>query len=141
MASILGGGGNTNILPGRGLINPAFVIKIVPATDELQQPKNSSRKNPNDDFLSNLVAGDEVDFKQNGKDMSGAVHRITKNALGDVVFVIVIDNNGHTHKVNATAVHSRKKYSDDSSNDDLVSSPAIFNESKWLSFSEYINMQ
>lgn len=136
----LGGrSGSTNILPGRGLINPAFVIKIVAATDDMQQQKSSSRRNPNDDFMSNLSIGDSIEAKKNGEDISGTVRRIIKNSIGDVVYVIVSDDSGKKHKVEATGISARKKFPKNSDTDRLTSSPVLFNESKIVSFGEFKN--
>lgn len=134
----LGGLNSTNILPGRGLINPAFVIKIVAATDDMQQQKFSGRRNPNDNFMSNISVGDSIDAKKNGEQISGIVKRVIKNSLGDVVYVIVLDNNGKSHKVEVTNLSIRKKFPKNSDTDRLISSPALFNESIIVSFNEFI---
>ena len=59
MANLIGGnaGGNAggmatgSIMPGKGLVNPAFRIKLIPATDKLQQPAGPPRPNSADDYL------------------------------------------------------------------------------------------
>lgn len=137
----LGGGGSTNILPGRGLINPAFVIKIVAATNDMQQKTGSSRKNPNDDYLSNISVGDEVDAKVKGETISGSVQRIIKNELGDVTYVMVSDEKGETRKIEATELQTRKRYRKAPEDEAAISSPAVFAESRVLLFNEFINNQ
>ena len=134
----LGGRTSTNILPGRGLINPAFVIKIVSANDDMQQPRGDNRNNPSDDFLSNLSVGDDVDGKSDdGKIISGSIQEIIKNLLGDVTYVIVTDSKGKTHRLPSTTLQIRKKFRNDTDDDEeLTSSPAIFAESV-LCFSEF----
>ena len=125
-------------LPGRGLINPAFVIKIVPATDILQQQPSTGRDNPKDDYLDNLDIGSEVVAKIGKEEISGTVQRIVKNELGDGIFAIIIDSNGKVHKIEGSRI---KKVSASSSNNDkarLVSSPAIFNETRFLSFDGFL---
>jgi hypothetical protein len=135
----LGGANSTNLLPGRGLINPAFVIKIVPATDALQQRKGQGRDNPNDDYLSNCKAGDYVDTKVKGKDISGMIERIIKNSIGDVTYVIIKDSHGETYKVGATKIVPRKVFSNPE-DAEHTSSPALFAESRFFSYSQFINI-
>ena len=127
---------NSSVMPGRGLINPAFVIKIVSATDELQQKNSSGRDNPNDDFLSSLKTGTDIEAKVDDKKITGTVSTVIKNAEGDVILVKMIDTNGKTHKIEATSIVKRKKFGDDN-RDKLTSSPAIFAESKFLCYSEF----
>lgn len=128
--------GTGALLPGRGLINPAFVIKIVPATDELQQKPSGGRNNPSNDYLDNLKVGDQVKADIGKRTIVGAVERIIRNNLGDGVFVMVIDARGKTHKVEGSRISKSRSATDDD-DDRLVSSPAIFNESKVLSFSQF----
>lgn len=136
MSAYLGGSSNMNILPGRGLVNPAFTIKMVAATDSIQQPAGGGRNNPNDDYLSNLSTNDSVFAKVDGKEISGNISRIIKNSEGDVIYVVIIDNKGDQYKVEATAIKKRKNFRRSDNDDSLVSSPASFNESV-LSFQEY----
>lgn len=125
-------------LPGRGLINPAFVIKIVAATDNLQQQPSSGRDNPNDDYLDNLKAGSTVKAKVDGKLITGAVQRIIKNELGDCTYVIVMDKRGKVHKIESTLINKIRKPSLDDDRAKMTSSPAIFNENKFFTFNEFI---
>lgn len=136
----LSGKVSSNILPGRGLINPAFVIKIVPATDDLQQDRVCGRPNPSDDFLSNIATGDNVSFRKDKDVISGKINRIVKNSIGDVSYVIIIDETGETHKVEASRITARKNFKDDSNDDKMLSSPAVFNESI-LSFSSFLKYE
>lgn len=119
------GSSNTNILPGRGLVNPAFVIKIVAATDDLQQKPIPGRENPNNDYLDNLSVGDSIEADINGKWIEGNVKRIIRNDEGDGIFVVFSDLKGRTRKVDG----SRIRRIESSAPDDrmqLVSSPATF---------------
>jgi hypothetical protein len=128
-----------SLLPGRGLINPAFVIKIVPATDDMQQRASSGRDNPNDDYLDNLKVGTEVTSISKGKKISGKVQRIIKNELGDGVYVVIADSRGKLHKVEGSRISKTKSNNfDDRSK--LASSPALFGESKILSFRDFTNI-
>lgn len=126
-----------SLLPGRGLINPAFVIKIVPATDNLQQQPSTGRENPDNDYLDNLKVGTEVKAEVGKKTVVGRVERIIKNEMGDGIYAVIADSRGKKHKVEGTRI---KAVSSNDLTDDrerLVSSPGLFNESKFLSFSEF----
>jgi hypothetical protein len=125
------------LLPGRGLINPAFVIKIVPATDDLQQQASTGRNNPNDDYLDNLKVGNEVKAKVKGKEVIGKVQRIIKNTLGDGVYVIVSDSRGNLHKIEGSRIEKTRGNNPDDDRERLVSSPGLFNESKFLSYRQF----
>jgi hypothetical protein len=125
-------------LPGRGLINPAFVIKIVPATDDLQQKPQNGRPNPNDNFLDNLQIGDSVEADLGKTRLRGRVSRIVKNSNGDAVYVVVKDRKGKKHKVDSSRIKlSGSTDPGDENQERLVSSPAVFAESKFLSFKEF----
>jgi hypothetical protein len=125
-------------LPGRGLINPAFVIKIVPATDNLQQQPSTGRDNPSDDYLDNLAVGSQVIAKVGNRKISGSVQRIIKNELGDGVFVMISDSRGKIHKVEGSRIKKVSVPSVDDDNARLTSSPATFNESRILSFDDFL---
>ena len=127
-------------MPGRGLINPAFVIKIVPATDNLQQKPSSGRDNPNNDYLDNLKVGAEVSATIAGVKISGRVDRIIKNQLGDGVYAIVIDEKGKEHKIEGSRINRVGKPDNDDSKARLSSSPGLFNESKFLTYKDFINV-
>lgn len=127
------------LLPGRGLINPAFVIKIVPATDDLQQPTSSGRENPTDDYLDNVKVGNEVKAKVGKKTIIGKVQRIIKNELGDGIYAIVSDSRGKTHKIEGSMISVIKGGKPDDDREKLVSSPALFNESRFMNYTEYSN--
>ena len=129
--------GTSAMLPGRGLINPAFVIKIVPATDDLQQKPSSGRENPSNDYLDNLKVGNLVSAKIGNKTIIGSVERIIKSELGDGVYIMIIDDRGKIHKVEASQITKVNTALDNSDKDRLVSSPGIFNESRFLSFSQF----
>jgi hypothetical protein len=137
----LAGSTSTNVLPGRGLINPAFVIKIVKADDDMQQKESPGRDNPNDDYMSNLAAGDIVDAKYNGKTINGSVKSVIKNSIGDVIFVMITDRNGKSYKVDSSAVSpSNFGTSKDPDDDALVSSPAVHESGRFMSFSNFNNI-
>jgi len=126
-----------SLLPGRGLINPAFVIKIVPATDELQQKQTYSRENPTNDYLDNLKVGQRVEATKGKEKVVGKVERIIKNSQGDGIYVIIRDSSGKEHKIegsNITALSSTDPGYDRERN---VSSPGLFNETKFLSFNDF----
>jgi len=126
-------------LPGRGLINPAFVIRIVPATDAMQQPQSQGRDNPTNDYLDNVTVGTQVKTKTTNGVITGKIERIIKNELGDGVYAIVRDAKGKSYKVEG----SRLEILGSPSQDDFIarntSSPAMFAESKILSFNKFIN--
>jgi hypothetical protein len=126
-----------SILPGRGLINPAFVIKIVPATDALQQPATPGRDNPSEDFLDNLKVGNEVKAKVGKKTVIGKVERIIKNSIGDGIYVVISDSKGKTHKIEGTRIEGVKSGIVGSDKERLISSPALFSESKFLTFGSF----
>jgi len=128
-----------NNLPGRGLINPAFVIKIVPATDNLQQQPTKGRDNQKDDYLDNLNVGSTVSTEIDGETVTGTVVRIEKNDLGDGVYVIMKDHTGKEHKIEGSRTKKVASPSGDDSTARLQSSPATFNESKILSFKQFSN--
>ena len=124
-------------LPGRGLINPAFVIKIVPATDDLQQQASGGRDNPENDYLDGLKVGNEVQATIGKKTVIGKVQRIIKNELGDGIYVIISDARGKTHKVEGSRITKSQGGAPTDYREKMVSSPALFNESKFLSFHEF----
>jgi hypothetical protein len=129
-----------SLLPGRGLINPAFVIKIVPATDDLQQRPSIGRDNPVDDYLDNLKVGALVSAKVKGKKITGKVQRVLKNELGDGVYVMVADDKGKVHRIEGSRiVRTRGNFIDDDRSK-LASSPALFGESKILSFQDFLSI-
>jgi hypothetical protein len=130
--------GTSGNLPGRGLINPAFVIKIVPATDDMQQNASTGRDNPNNDYLDNLKVGAEVIADLGKRKIQGSVQRIEKNELGDGVFVIITDEQGETHKVEGSRIS--RVSSPDIATDKVraSSSPAVFNESKFKSYNDFL---
>lgn len=125
------------ILPGRGLINPAFVIKIVPATDDMQEQPTNGRKNPNTDFLDNLETGASVEARVGKYVISGRVQRIIKNSLGDSTYVVIRDENGKIHKIVSTLI-TPTEIDFIPGKERLSSSPAVFNES-FMSFSAFLN--
>lgn len=130
------GGLGGSVTPGRGLINPAFVIKIVPATDDMEQRPSAGRNNPNTDVGSNLKAGATVSTKINDKPVTGTIERIIKNQGGDVIKLIIIDDTGKKHESGVTDLDiGTVKSSDDK--EALVSSPAMFAESKFLSYKDF----
>jgi len=128
-----------SIMPGRGLINPAFVIKIVPATDDMQQPKSAGRPNPSNDYLDRYEIGDEIRANVNDEVVSGKVTRIIKNEEGDGVYVLITSQDGKTHKVEGSQImdSGEPATSDD---DYLRSSPGIFNETKFMTFGEFTSL-
>ena len=127
-------------LPGRGLINPAFIIKIVAATDIMQQQPSSGRDNPNNDYLDNLKVGSTIKAKIKGRTIIGSVQRTIKNEIGDVTYVIVADKKGKVHKIGSTLVNNvgNPTLADDRSK--ITSSPAIFNENKFFSYQQFKTM-
>jgi len=127
-------------LPGRGLINPAFVIKIVPATDNLQQQPSTGRDNPSNDYLDNLAVGSRVIAKTGKTKIDGVVRRIIKNELGDGVFVMISDNKGKLHKIEGSRITKVSAPNADDDKARLTSSPATFNESRILSFDDFLKV-
>lgn len=127
-----------SIMPGRGLLNPAFVIKIVPATDDMQQPKSAGRKNPVNDFLDNYSVGDKVSAKIEGEIIRGKIERIIKNGEGDGIYAVIMSSDGKTHKVEGSQIIDSGEPGNHQ-DDYLVSTPGIFNE-KFMSFGEFISL-
>lgn len=125
-----------SILPGRGLINPAFVIKIVPMTDDMQGHNNDGRPNQENDYLDGLRIGDEIEAEIDDKTVIGKIQQFIKNSEGDNIYAKIIDSRGKTHKIEGSQI-KRSNYRDASDNDRLVSSPAKFNESKFSSYKEF----
>jgi hypothetical protein len=126
-----------SLLPGRGLINPAFVIKIVPATDNLQQQPSTGRDNPTEDYHDNLKVGNEVKGRVGKKTIVGKVERIIKNELGDCIYVMVSDPRGKSYKIEASQIEKTRGNIPDDDRAALTSSPALFNESDILSFEQF----
>jgi hypothetical protein len=124
------------LLPGRGLINPAFVIKIVPATDDLQQQPSTGRDNPNNDYLDNLKVGTEVLATIGKRKVVGKIQRIIKNELGDGIYAIITDSTGKTHKVEGSRLQLTKSGPNDSDYVRATSSPALLAE-KFMSFTSF----
>jgi hypothetical protein len=124
-------------LPGRGLINPAFVIKIVPATDNMQQNTSTGRDNPNDDYLDNLKIGTKVKADVNNKKVVGTVERIIKNELGDGVFVEIRTRAGKTIKVEGSRIKPIIVSSTDDKVGKAMSANALFNESRIMDFETF----
>ena len=124
------------LLPGRGLLNPAFVIKIVPATDDLQQRPSSGRDNPNNDYLDNLKVGTEVVADIGKRKVVGKIQRIIKNELGDGIYAIIADSTGKTHKVEGSRLQLTKSGPNDSDYFRSTSSPALLAE-KFMSFTSF----
>lgn len=137
--SYLGGRSTGTNLPGRGLINPAFVIKIVPATDNMQQTNSQGRDNPENDYLDNLDVGTEVEASVKGVKITGRVLQIIKNEKGDGVYAIVKTSNGKEIKIEGSRIKHVTSSSFDDSKVKLQSSPTVFNESKFLSFNDFLN--
>ena len=127
-----------SILPGRGLINPAFVIKIVPMTDDMQSHNNSGRPNQENDYLDGLRIGDEIEAEIDNKTVIGKIQQFIKNNEGDNIYAKIIDSRGKIHKIEGSQI-KKSNYRDASDNERLVSSPAEFNESKFISYNEFIN--
>jgi len=128
-----------SIMPGRGLINPAFVIKIVPATDDMQQPKSTGRPNPSNDYLDKCEIGDEIRAKVDDEIVSGKVTRVIKNGEGDGVYVMITSPDGKSHKVEGSQIMDTGEPA--STDDDyLRSSPGIFNETKFMTFGEFTSL-
>ncbi len=125
------------LLPGRGLINPAFVIKIVPATDNLQQQASTGRDNPTDDYLDNLKVGNQIRATIGKRTIVGRVLRIIKNEQGDGIYAIISDSKGKTHKVEGSRIEKVKNNDVSDDKAALVSSPGLFNESRFLSFLDF----
>ena len=123
-------------MPGRGLINPAFVIKIIPATDALQQKNSAPRNNPSNDLLDGISVGDEILAKIKGEKITGRVQRIIKNEEGDSIYVSIIDSEGKTRKIEGSRIQKISNNSNINS-DQAISSPAMFSESL-LSFNEFL---
>lgn len=124
-------------LPGRGLINPAFVIKIVPATDNMQQNTSTGRDNPNDDYLDNLKVGTKVQADLNRRKIVGTVERILKNELGDGVFVEIRTRSGKIVKVEGSRIKPIIVSSTDNTVGKAMSADALFNESKIMDFETF----
>ena len=129
-------GSSSNLMPGRGLLNPAFVIKIVPATDDMQQRASSGRNNQADDYLANYKIGDEVSVKLSKKTINCRIERIIKNSEGDGIYAIVKDSTGKKHKVESSRIIPRIN-NNPNTKSDLESTPAMFAESKFLSFKDF----
>jgi hypothetical protein len=129
-----------SIMPGRGLINPAFVIKIVPATDDMQQPKSAGRPNPSNDYLDKYEIGDEIRAKVDDEVVSGKLNRIIKNEEGDGVYALIISQDGKTHKIEGSQIMDAGEPTSSSSDDYLRSSPGVFNETKFMSFGEFTSL-
>lgn len=128
-----------SIMPGRGLINPAFVIKIVPATDDMQQPKSTGRPNQSNDYLDRCEIGDEIRAKVDDEIVSGKVTRIIKNGEGDGVYAMITSPDGKSHKVEGSQIMDAGELA--STDDDyLRSSPGIFNETKFMTFGEFTSL-
>jgi hypothetical protein len=126
-----------SLLPGRGLINPAFVIKIVPATDDLQQQPSTGRDNPNNDYLDNLKVGTEVAATIGKRKVVGKIQRIIKNELGDGIFAIIADSTGKTYKVEGSRLELTKSGPNDSDYIRSTSSPALLAENRLMSFKDF----
>lgn len=125
-------------MPGRGLVNPAFVIKILPATDDMQQQPSSGRENPNNDYMDNVEAGNTAQAKVDGKTVTGTIKRVIKNGLGDVTYVILLDKNGKERKIEATQISIVRAPSMDVSRArELTSSPAHFTEQRFSTYDQY----
>jgi hypothetical protein len=125
-------------LPGRGLINPAFVIKIVPATDDMQQKPSTGRDNPNNDYLDNLKVGAEVIADLGKRKIKGSVQRIEKNELGDGVYALIQDDRGKTHKVEGSRISKISKPGADDDKARKTSTPTLFNESRFKSYNDFL---
>jgi len=133
------GGANSGMMPGRGLVNPSFIIKIVPANDDMEQERSTGRNNPNNDVLSNIKVGNKVSTTIKGKDITGTIERIIKNGEGDVIKIVMIDKDGELHNVGVTDIKIGDIIAPNDA-DVATSSPAMFAESKFLSFSEFIKL-
>lgn len=141
MSTLLGNTETAGIMPGKGLVNPIFQIKITTPNDKLQQPKTANTLVQVDDYLDKIKAGDRIKFKDNDGTISGRVESIEKNPEGDGLFVHVIDDNGEKHKVEGSRVISAEGIIDPLDKANLTSSPAMFAEnSKFLSYDEFHNV-
>lgn len=125
-----------------GYENPAFKIKIVSPNDDLQQRQGAPRSNPSTDFLDNLEVGDVVTAKVGKEDVVGKISKMKKNGQNDVVLVDIMTNDGKKFTVDATRIRSTDPVQDDVP-DNLaanLSTNGIFQESKILSFQQFINL-
>ena len=129
--------GSSSSTPGRGLNNPAFSIKIIPPNDDIQQDRSAGRNNPSSDLLDDISVGDKIVTKIEGKEIDLKVSRVIKNELKDGVYVIATDSEGKEHKVETSRIRKTRKETVSDAEDRLQSSPALFNESKFLSFNEF----
>jgi hypothetical protein len=125
-------------LPGRGLINPAFVIKMVAATDDMQQNASTGRNNPTNDYLDNLNVGADVIGDLGKQKVRGSVQRIEKNELGDGVYVIIKTKSGKEFKIEGSRISRVSKPSTDDDTARLSSSPALFNESHFKTYNDFL---
>ena len=125
-------------LPGRGLINPAFVIKMVAATDDMQQNASTGRNNPTNDYLDNLNVGADVIGDLGKQKVRGSVQRIEKNELGDGVYVIIKTKSGKEFKIEGSRISRVSKPSTDDDTARLSSSPALFNESRFKTYNDFL---
>lgn len=138
--------GGMNGTPGGGgalgYENPAFKIKIVAPNDALQQRQGRPRPNPANSIGDNLREGQPVTARIAGEEIAGIISAIHKNGENDVTFVEIKDNKGNVHKVDISRLGSADKYDEDIP-DNLsaaTSSPAVFAESRFLSFPEFSNL-
>ena len=131
--SNISGGGHTSL----GYYNPAFKIKIVAATDDMQQQASGGRNNQSDDFLDNLALGTHVTANIGKKKIAGTVTKIFRNTENESIFAQIITKDGKTYKVDGSRIEIGNN--SQSPHDDSATSTPGFRESKTLSFSQFLN--
>ena len=126
-----------SVLPGRGLMNPAFSIKVVTANDSMQERPSNGRNNQSDDYLDGIKIGDSVTAKIKKKKVTGKVTQIIKNELGDGIYALVVDKNGKEHKIEGSLITKIRQTEITDDKAAIMSTPARFNESRFLSYNQF----
>ena len=68
----------------------------------------------------------------------GSVQRIEKNELGDGVYVIIKTKSGKEFKIEGSRISRVSKPSTDDDTARLSSSPALFNESRFKTYNDFL---
>lgn len=114
-----------------GYENPAFKIRIVSPNDSLQPPRGTKEQ-------MGIAIGDVISAKIKGTVIDGKVISVKKTRDGkSVQFVTIVTQNDKRYRVNVTQI-SMFNNVNTGGEEQRTSSPAVFAESKLLSFKQFL---
>lgn len=111
-----------------GYENPAFKIRIVAPNDSLQPPRGTKEQ-------MGLSVGDEITVLFKKRNITGKISHIKKARDGkSILFITIVTNSGKKYHVNYTQANVVNLSNGE---EQEISSPAVFAESKLLDFKQF----